>query len=109
MDARLYWPGLGEVTPDELVLRQLLPVAHDGLRRWGVAGEVCDRYLGVIEGGAKTGRTGSSGLDLAGCDGSGIPGTGPAPPESAGRDAAALRGTHAQQRGRPHLGMPRGT
>ena len=40
MDARLYWPGLGEVTPDELVLRQLLPMAHEGLRRWGVADEV---------------------------------------------------------------------
>ena len=35
MDARLYWPGLGEVTPDELVLRQLLPMADEGLRRWG--------------------------------------------------------------------------
>ena len=60
MDARLYWPGLGEVTPDELVLRQLLPLAHDGLRRWGVAGEVCDRYLGIIEGRAKTGQTGAA-------------------------------------------------
>jgi hypothetical protein len=59
MDARLYWPGLGEVTPDELVLRQLLPMADEGLRRWGVAGEVRDRYLGVIEGRAKTGRNGS--------------------------------------------------
>jgi hypothetical protein len=60
LDARLYWPGVGEVTPDELVLRRLLPLAHDGLRRWGVAAEVCDRYLGVIEGRAKTGRTGST-------------------------------------------------
>lgn len=60
LDARFYWPGLGEVTPDELVLRRLLPMAHDGLRRWGVAAEVCDRYLGVIEGRAKTGRTGST-------------------------------------------------
>jgi hypothetical protein len=60
MESRLYWPGLGEVTPDELVLRQLLPMAHDGLRRWGVAGEVCDRYLGVIEGRAKTGQTGAA-------------------------------------------------
>ena len=50
MDARLYWPGVGEVTPDELVLRQLLPMAHEGLRRWGVADEVCDRYLDVIAG-----------------------------------------------------------
>lgn len=59
MDARLYWPGLGEVTPDELVLRRLLPMAAEGLSRWGVPSEVSDRYLGVIEGRAKTGRTGS--------------------------------------------------
>ena len=60
MDARLYWPGEGEVTPDELVLRRLLPMAHEGLRRWGVSTEVRDRFLGVIEGRAKTGQTGSS-------------------------------------------------
>ena len=60
MDARLYWPGLGEVTPDELVLRQLLPMADEGLRRWEVASEVRDRYLGVIEGRAKTGRNGAT-------------------------------------------------
>ena len=59
MSARLYWPGLGELTPDELVLRQLLPMADEGLRRWKVAAEVRDRYLGVIEGRAKTGRNGS--------------------------------------------------
>ncbi len=60
MEARLYWPGLGEVTPDELVLRQLLPMADEGLRRWGVAAEVRDHYLGVIEGRAKTGRNGAA-------------------------------------------------
>ena len=60
MDARLYWPGLGEVTPDELVLRQLLPMADEGLRRWEVSGDVRDRYLGVIEGRAKTGRNGAA-------------------------------------------------
>ncbi|MDT5339383.1 MAG: hypothetical protein QOD90_4888 [Mycobacterium sp.] len=59
MDARLYWPGLGEVTPDELVLRELLPLAHEGLDRWGVAPDVRDRFLGVIEGRAKCGRNGS--------------------------------------------------
>jgi len=59
MDARLYWPGLGEVTPDELVLRLLLPMAEEGLRRWEVATDVRDRYLGVIEGRAKTGRNGA--------------------------------------------------
>jgi hypothetical protein len=60
MLARLYWPGLGEVTPDELVLRQLLPMADEGLQRWQVSGQVRDRYLGVIEGRAKTGRNGSA-------------------------------------------------
>jgi hypothetical protein len=60
MEARLYWPGLGEVTPDELVLRQLLPMADEGLRRWEVSSDVRDRYLGVIEGRAKTGRNGST-------------------------------------------------
>ena len=60
MNARLYWPGVGEVTPDGLVLRQLLPMADEGLRRWEVAGEVRDRYLGVIEGRAKTGVNGST-------------------------------------------------
>jgi len=60
MDAKLYWPGLGEVTTDELVLRRLLPLADEGLRRWGVAADVRDRYLGVIEGRAKTGRNGST-------------------------------------------------
>ncbi|BBY26376.1 glutamate--cysteine ligase [Mycolicibacterium sediminis] len=60
MDARLYWPGVGEVTPDELVLRELLPMAHEGLRRWGVATEVRERFLGVIEGRAKTGRNGAA-------------------------------------------------
>ena len=60
MQARLYWPELGEVTPDELVLRQLLPLADEGLRRWQVAAEVRDRYLGVIEGRAKSGRNGAA-------------------------------------------------
>lgn len=60
MDARLYWPGLGEVTADELVLRELLPLAHDGLRRWGVAADVRERFLGVIEARAKTGRNGAA-------------------------------------------------
>jgi hypothetical protein len=59
IDARLYWPDLGEVTADELVLRRLLPMAHEGLTRWGVAAEVRDRFLGVIEGRAKTGRNGA--------------------------------------------------
>ncbi len=59
MDARLRWPGLGEVTIQELVLGTLLPMAHEGLRQWGVDAAVRDRFLGVIEGRAKTGRNGA--------------------------------------------------
>jgi hypothetical protein len=60
MDARLDWPGLGEVATQQLVLGTLLPMAHEGLRQWGVDAEVRDRFLGVIEGRAKTGRNGAS-------------------------------------------------
>ena len=60
IDARLYWPGAGEVTARELVLDTLLPIAEEGLRRWGVDAEVRDRFLGVIEGRARTGRNGAS-------------------------------------------------
>ncbi len=49
MEARLYWPGLGELQADELVLRHLLPLARQGLAEWEVSQEVIDRYLGVIE------------------------------------------------------------
>jgi len=49
IDARLYWPGLGEVPAAELVLRRLLPLAHDGLARYGLANEDADRLLGIIE------------------------------------------------------------
>ena len=44
----------------ELVLRQLLPMAHEGLTQWGVAPEVRDRYLSVIEGRCLSGRNGAS-------------------------------------------------
>ena len=33
IDARLFWPGVGELPAAELVLRRLLPIADDGLRR----------------------------------------------------------------------------
>jgi len=60
LDATLYWPGTGWIHPDELVLRKLLPLAAEGLARWGVAPEVCDRYLPVIEQRCLTRRTGAS-------------------------------------------------
>jgi gamma-glutamyl:cysteine ligase YbdK (ATP-grasp superfamily) len=47
--AQVYWPGVGQVPATELVLRRLLPIAHEGLRSWGVEREVADRLLGIIE------------------------------------------------------------
>ncbi len=60
MDALLYWPELGWVRPDELVLRKLLPMAADGLDRWGMSAQVAGRYLSVIEQRCLRRRTGAS-------------------------------------------------
>jgi hypothetical protein len=49
IEAPLYWPGVGEVRVAELVLRRLLPMAYEGLDRWGVASADRDRLLGIIE------------------------------------------------------------
>jgi gamma-glutamyl:cysteine ligase YbdK (ATP-grasp superfamily) len=60
MDAKLYWPGCGWSTPDELVLRKLLPLAHAGLADYGVDDQVRDRYLRVIEQRCLAKQTGAS-------------------------------------------------
>jgi gamma-glutamyl:cysteine ligase YbdK (ATP-grasp superfamily) len=60
MDAQLYWPGLGEVPAAELVLRRLLPLAREGLGRWGVSPVHADRLLGIIEQRCLTGQTGAA-------------------------------------------------
>ncbi len=60
MDSHLYWPGYGWVRPDELVLRQLLPMAHDGLRSCGVSDAARERHLGVIEQRCLRGQTGAT-------------------------------------------------
>jgi hypothetical protein len=49
IDARVYWPGVGEVDATELVLRRLLPLAHEGLARWGVERDEAERLLSIIE------------------------------------------------------------
>jgi hypothetical protein len=49
IDARLYWPGVGEVPATELVLRRLLPAAYEGLDRAGIDTADRDRLLGIIE------------------------------------------------------------
>jgi len=49
INARVYWPGVGEVPAAELVVRKLLPLARDGLVAWGVDAADADRLLGIIE------------------------------------------------------------
>jgi len=60
MGAHLYWPGLGEAPIAELVLRRLLPLAHEGLVRWRVDPALVDRLLGIIEQRCLTGRNGAT-------------------------------------------------
>jgi hypothetical protein len=49
IDARVYWPGVGEVPVAELVLRRLLPLAREGLARWKVDTADAERLLGHVE------------------------------------------------------------
>jgi gamma-glutamyl:cysteine ligase YbdK (ATP-grasp superfamily) len=49
IDARMYWPGIGDVPVTELVLRRLLPLAHEGLERFNVDPHARDRLLEIIE------------------------------------------------------------
>ena len=59
METTVYWPEMGEVPIGELVLRRLLPHAHEGLREWGVDDDIRERLMGVIEGRCTSGRNGA--------------------------------------------------
>jgi len=58
--ARVYWPGIGDAPVTEVTLRRLLPLASEGLSRWGVKTDDADRLLGIIEQRCLTGRTGAT-------------------------------------------------
>ena len=60
IEARVYWPGVGEVPVAELVLRRLLPLAHEGLDQFGVDAADRDRLLGIIERRCVTMRNGAA-------------------------------------------------
>lgn len=60
IDSTLYWPGPGWVKADELVLRHLLPMAHDGLEGCGVPQAVREHHLGIIEQRCRSNQTGSA-------------------------------------------------
>ncbi|GAA3349945.1 glutamate-cysteine ligase family protein [Amorphoplanes nipponensis] len=60
IEAEMYWPGRGEIPVPELVLGELLPMAHAGLDAFGVDPAQRDRLLGVIENRCRTGRNGAT-------------------------------------------------
>jgi Glutamate-cysteine ligase family 2(GCS2) len=57
--AEQYWPGSGWLSAGELVLRKLLPLAHEGLESWGVDPSQRERLLGVIEQRCLSGQNGA--------------------------------------------------
>lgn len=60
IEAQVYWPGVGQVSAAELVIRRLLPMARDGLKRWGVDADESGRLLDIIESRCLTGCNGAS-------------------------------------------------
>jgi gamma-glutamyl:cysteine ligase YbdK (ATP-grasp superfamily) len=60
LDARVFWPEVGETPVTDLVLRRLLPRAATGLERWGVDAVLRDRLLGIIEQRCVTRRNGAT-------------------------------------------------
>jgi hypothetical protein len=60
LDARVYWPGIGDAPVTELVLRKLLPLAREGLERYAIDARDRDRLLGIIERRCVTERNGAA-------------------------------------------------
>ncbi len=60
INARFFWPRLGEIDGCRLVLDHLLPMAYAGLDRFGVSPDIRDRLLGIIEGRCLTRRNGAT-------------------------------------------------
>src|SRR5690606_6434172 len=57
--AQFGWPGHQQVPADELILKELLPLAREGLQTRGIVSADIDGYLGVLEERIRSGRTGS--------------------------------------------------
>ena len=101
LDARVYWPGVGEAPASELVLRRLLPMAREGLARWEVD---CGRRR-PADGDHRAPLRRSRQRCLVA--GRGVP-QALRPPRSRrrpARDDHPLPGAHALQRTRAHLAL----
>ncbi|MGD9659467.1 MAG: hypothetical protein AB7U61_17810 [Methylocystis sp.] len=57
LDAKLNWPGAGQIEADRLLLERLIPDASTGLRDLGVAE---DGFLDIIEARVRTRQTGAA-------------------------------------------------
>ncbi len=59
LKAQFGWPGYKQVPADDLILKELLPIAREGLTQKGILAGDIDRYLGVLEERVRTTRTGA--------------------------------------------------
>ncbi len=59
LDTQFRWLNNKTVPADQLILKELLPLAKEGLARAGILKEDADRYLGVIEERVRSRMTGS--------------------------------------------------
>jgi gamma-glutamyl:cysteine ligase YbdK (ATP-grasp superfamily) len=59
IEAKMYWPGHGEIAATELVRSVLLPMAHAGLDLYGVEPSLRDRLLAIIDDRCRLGRNGA--------------------------------------------------
>ena len=60
IEAQVYWPGVGQLSATELIVRRMLPLAAAGLQAWGVPDEEAGPLLGIIEQRCLTGQNGAS-------------------------------------------------
>ena len=58
--AEVYWPQVGQVRVAELIVRKLLPMAAEGLRKWEVDEAEIGRLLDIIEGRCLRGANGAT-------------------------------------------------
>jgi CBS domain-containing protein len=62
LDAQLEWIGGKTVPVKQLLRRQLIPLAREGLQSSGVNQDDIDRYLGIVDKRVASGRTGAAWL-----------------------------------------------
>ena len=90
--------GTARSPSTELVLRQLLPLAHEGLTEWGVQPASRDRFLGIIE---QRCLRQANGASWQADDRAPVRGRGSRPARRAAEDAGRLRRAHALERPGP--------